>query len=60
MLATTGTRPASISPWTASVRTVVTSPTSPRSTSSPSTTAPRRVAVNSPPSSPDMPTASVL
>ena len=39
MLATTGTRPASISPWTASVRTVVTSPTSPRSTSSPSTSA---------------------
>jgi hypothetical protein len=43
---------------TASVLTSTTSPTRPRSTSCPSTTVPRRCAVNSPASSPDMPTAS--
>ena len=60
MLATTGTLPELIRPWTASTRTEATSPTSPRSTGSPLTTVPRRSAVNRPPSSPDIPTARVL
>ena len=60
MLATTGTLPELIKPSIASVRTEATSPTRPRSTSTPSITVPRRSAVNNPPSSPESPTARVL
>ncbi len=57
-VAITGMRPASIRSSTVSGRTWVTSPTRPMSCSSPSMVTPRRVAVNSPASSPDRPTAS--
>ena len=54
---TTGTRPASRMSRTAEGLTLSTSPTRPRSTSSPSTTVPRRRAPSRPASSPDSPTA---
>ena len=54
----TGIRPASTRSSTDSGRTLATSPTRPRSTSSPSTTVLVRWAVNRPASSPERPTAS--
>ena len=53
----TGILPLSSRSLMASMLTAPTAPTWPRSTSSPSTTVPRRVAVNSRASSPDMPMA---
>ena len=57
-LETTGIRPASMRSSTDSGRTSATSPTRPRSTSSPSTTVLVWLAVNRPASSPESPTAS--
>ncbi|AFU00665.1 ion transporter [Nocardia brasiliensis ATCC 700358] len=57
MVETTGMRPASIRSSTASGFTSLTSPTRPISVGTPSTSTVRRVAVNRPASSPEMPTA---